>query len=54
MGYCQINLTRPVIGEEVEECKEETMSVVETLMVESEEEEWPAHRISLCHTGGNA
>ena len=45
-----INPTRPVIGEELEDCQEESMTVVETLMVEGEVEECDEVMESVCDT----
>ena len=45
-----INITRPVIGEAVEDCREETMTVVESLMVEAEVEECDEVMESVCET----
>ena len=45
-----INPTRPVIGEELEDCQEESMTVVETLMVEGEVEECDEVMESVCET----
>ena len=45
-----INMTRPVIGEELEDCQEESMTVVETLMVEGEVEECDEVMESVCDT----
>ena len=50
MEYCEINMIRPVIGEELEECPEETMTVVETVMVEGEMEECDESLESVCET----
>ena len=44
------NITRPVIGEAVEDCREETMTVVESLMVEAEVEECDEVMESVCET----
>ena len=45
-----INKIRPVIGEELEDCQEESMTVVETLMVEGEVEECDEVMESVCDT----
>ena len=45
-----INVTRPVIGEELEDCQEESMTVVDTLMVEGEVEECDEVMESVCDT----
>ena len=45
-----IDMTRPVIGEELEDCQEESMTVVETLMVEGEIEECDEVMESVCDT----
>ena len=45
-----IIMTRPVIGEELEDCQEESMTVVETLMVEGEVEECDEVMESVCDT----